>query len=178
MNQPRDCTDLIEDRADFRGHGDQASAAKRAYSAWAALRFSALTFGAHLHHRSGKIKSPTALRTRQGQYDPSWGAFSEADDETVVERAYTCLTHRLCPDIAAMLPFRRGRPAPVSGFDIRDNWPRSRQGRTFTTVVIPPCGRHFLSSACGHNQALALTSRRAGLTGHNFNCAAGVVGLL
>jgi hypothetical protein len=26
-----------------------------------------------------QIKSPTALRTRQGQSDPSWGAFSEAD---------------------------------------------------------------------------------------------------
>jgi hypothetical protein len=37
--------------------------------------------------------------------------------------------------------------------------------------------RHFLSSACGRNRALA--DRRAELTrpGHNFNCAAGVVGL-
>jgi len=34
----------MEDRADFRGHGDRASAAERAYSAWAALRFSAISF--------------------------------------------------------------------------------------------------------------------------------------
>ena len=44
MNQRRACSDLMEDRGDFRGLGDQAGAAKRSYSAWAALRFSALTF--------------------------------------------------------------------------------------------------------------------------------------
>lgn len=37
--------------------------------------------------------------------------------------------------------------------------------------------RHFLSSACGHNRDVSC--RRAELTrkGHNFNCAAGAVGL-
>lgn len=33
------CVDVLFDQGDFRGPGDQACAAKRSYSAWAALRF-------------------------------------------------------------------------------------------------------------------------------------------
>jgi hypothetical protein len=42
MNLKAACADLIFDRGDFRGLGDQASAAKRSYSARAALCFSPL----------------------------------------------------------------------------------------------------------------------------------------
>jgi hypothetical protein len=37
---------------------------------------------------------------------------------------------------------------------------------------------HFLSSACGHYQAFLIGRVELARSGHNFNCAAGVVGLL
>jgi hypothetical protein len=121
MNQRRACRDLMEDRGDFRGLGDQAGAAKRSYSARAALRFSALT------SKARQLKSPTALRTRQGQSDPSWGAFSEADDEND-SRASLHLPyapawpgHHFHVAVSAWLAGHSW-----IGFDIHDRSPRSR----------------------------------------------------
>ena len=50
----------------------------------------------------------------------------------------------------------------------------SREGRRRDgDPYLSSPARHFLSSACGRDQALADLSRRAGPQGHNFNCAAG-----
>jgi hypothetical protein len=66
----------------------------------------------------------------------------------------------------------------VAGRALKRGEPRSaRQCRRATDRICLAPDRHFLSSACSHDQALADQPRKADPSGHNFNCAAGVVGL-
>lgn len=100
MNLTAAGTDPRFDRGDFRGLGDQASAAKRSYSARAALRF-------------------------------------------------------------LLLPLRLSEPGFAS---IKLNSPNRASRERSRTVR----SRHFLSSACGRDQALADRPRRADPSGPQF----------
>jgi hypothetical protein len=119
------------------------------------------------------IKSPTvALEHGRAKSDPTWGAFSEADradnSQPSLHLPYAGRPALEAQSALALRPLKR----------TSESQKLESRAAPGTTVFIPPNVRHFLSSACSHDQALALTSRRAGPLGHNFNCAAGVVGLL